>query len=92
MVVLRVERSLEARAERNRGSTGGSSVSGDIGDATCPQPSARAADQTANTNVSIIATSDPFFSDTFLMNSSVTLHCHAPLATRPFTDDTYPER
>lgn len=50
VVVLRVERSLEARAERRRGSTGASSASA----ASQVQPSARAADHTANTNVSML--------------------------------------
>lgn len=54
MVVLRVERSLEARAERNRGRTGTSSASGVVGTASHAQPSARAADHTANTNVSML--------------------------------------
>lgn len=55
VVVLRVDRSLEARAERSRGSTGTSSASGELGGATShDQPSARAADHTAKTNVSML--------------------------------------
>lgn len=54
MVVLRVERSLEARAERSRGNTGASSASGEVATVSHAQPSARAADQTANTNVSMV--------------------------------------
>lgn len=54
MVVLSVERSLEARADRSRGSTGTSSASGDVGTASHAQPSARAADHTANTSVIIV--------------------------------------
>lgn len=53
VVVLRVERSLEARAERSLGSTGASSASGEPA-ASHAQPSARAADHTANTNVSML--------------------------------------
>lgn len=53
VVLLRVERSLEARADRSRGSTGASSASGVAGTGSHAQPSARAADHTANTNVSM---------------------------------------
>lgn len=49
VVALRVERSLEARADRSRGNTGGSSAGGCRG----VQPKARTAPHTANTNVSI---------------------------------------
>lgn len=54
VVALSVDRSLEARAERSRGSTGTSSTSGEEANASHVQPSARAADHTANTNVSIV--------------------------------------
>lgn len=53
VVVLSVERSLEARAERSRGSTGASSASGVAAGASHAQPSARAAAHTANTKVSM---------------------------------------
>lgn len=55
-MVLRVDRSLEARAERSRGSSGASSASGEAGAAVASpdQPSARAADHTTNTNVSMV--------------------------------------
>lgn len=54
VVVLRVERSLEARAERSRGNTGASSASGEVAPVSHAQPSARATDHTANTNVSMV--------------------------------------
>lgn len=57
VVALRVERSLDARAERSRGSTGISSTSGEVPGASHVQPSARAADHTANTNVNIMCLS-----------------------------------
>ncbi|CAD0198361.1 unnamed protein product [Chrysodeixis includens] len=53
VVALSVDRSLEARAERSRGSTGTSSASGEVAGSHA-QPSARAADHTANTNVNIV--------------------------------------
>lgn len=56
VVVLSVDRSLEARAERSRGSTGASSASGEDG-ASHAQPSARASDHTANTTVNIVGLS-----------------------------------
>lgn len=54
MVALSVERSLDARAERSRGSTGTSSTSGEVATASHAQPSARTADHIANTNVSMV--------------------------------------
>lgn len=56
VVALSVDRSLEARAERSRGSTGTSSASGEVAGSHA-QPSARAADHTANTNVNIVGLS-----------------------------------
>lgn len=53
MVVLRVDRSLEARADRSRGSIGASSPSG-VPANSQGQPRARAADHTANTKVSML--------------------------------------
>lgn len=83
MVVLSVERSLEARADRSRGSIGGSSASGDgSGAGSHAQPSARAAVHAAITNVNIPpalsrqppAPTLPTLPRTLLPNASVSLN------------------
>lgn len=64
VAALRVDRSLEARAERSRGNIGSSSCSGDseppAGTSSRDQPNARTALHTANTNVIIAPLSWPF--------------------------------
>lgn len=79
-MVLSVERSLEARADRSRGSTGASSASGVAGAGSHAQPSARAADHTANTNVSIAIeplasrAAEPLPTNTLVTNASVQVY------------------
>lgn len=84
MVVLSVDRSLEARAERSRGNIGASSASGEAGVASHDQPSARAADHTTKTNVSMLhyhairrQRHRPELPErTAIKHIGTTLHCH----------------